>query len=181
MIGTHRDRQLLAGELQPLEFRRRLRFEREGDIDRPIGQHLGHPLGRAFAQPDLDAGKRRGEAREDRGNVQLPAEQHRADVHMTTCQAAELIDLAAQRLGLGEHGAGAGGDQLAGLGRLDRACRAAQQLDPELLFQSPDLMRERGLRDVQLICRIGEVPVADDRLEVAQLPDVHGRYILFRD
>ena len=78
-----------------------------------------------------------------------------------------------ERFGLGEHRPGAGRNELAGLGRQDRTGRAAQQLDPQLPLEPLDLVRERRLCDVELVRGVGEVAVADDRLEVAELPDVH--------
>jgi hypothetical protein len=48
-----------------------------------------------------------------------------------------------------------------------------QELDSELVLQSSHLMRERRLGDVKLVGGTGEVAVADDRFEVAQLAKFH--------
>ena len=115
-------------------------------------------------------------------DVELAAKQHRAYGQPAAHQSSQLVDLAAQRLGLGEHGAGARRDERTGLGQLDGPRRAPQQLDAELPLELTNLMRERGLGHVQLGCGVGEVAVAGDGLEVAQLADVHaGRFSSFRD
>ena len=49
----------------------------------------------------------------------------------------------------------------------------AEQLQPELALQPPDLLAQRGLRHVQLLRRAREVPVPRDRREVLELPQVH--------
>ena len=155
-------------------------LERERDVEAAVGQHLEHPLRRALAQSDLDVGKAGGEAGDHRRDVELAAEQHRADVHVPAREAAQLVDVAAQRVGLGEHCAGAGRDQLARLGRHHRSRRAAQQLDAELLLEPAHLVRQGRLRDAQLVGGAREMAVPRDRLEVAKLTELD-RYIVYRD
>ena len=86
---------------------------------------------------------------------------------------AELVDLAAGALDLGEDAAGARREQLAGGGRHDASRCALEQLGAELRLELPDLMRERRLGDVELLGRAGEVAVAGDRLGVAELTNLH--------
>ena len=88
---------------------------------------------------------------------------------MAAHEPAQLVDLAPQRLGLGEHRAGAAATSSpASVGWTERVVRRSSSI-AELALEPPDLVRERRLRDVELVGRVREVPVADDRLEVAQL------------
>jgi hypothetical protein len=47
---------------------------------------------------------------------------------------------------------------------------ALEQLDPQLCLELADLLRERGLGDVQGLGRAREVALAGDGPEVLQLP-----------
>jgi hypothetical protein len=67
---------------------------------------------------------------------------------MSARQAPQLVDVAAQRVCLGEHCPCARRDELAGLCRHDRPRRAPQKLHPELLLESSHLMRQGRLRDL---------------------------------
>ena len=93
---------------------------------------------------------------------------------------AELVDLAAHPVELGEYPARVAGDGLAGLGRRDPAARALEQLGAELGLEPADLVRERRLGDVQLLGGAGEVAVSGDRLGVDELAQLH-RLIVIHD
>ena len=173
VAGAHRRRQLLARELESLELGRGLDLERKCDVEAPVVEHLGHPPGRSLAQRDLDVGVHRGEAREDCGDVELAAEQVGADGDVAAQEPSQLVDLAAQRRHLREHRTSARDHELAGFGELDRPGGALEQLDAELALKPADLVRQSRLGDVELVGRAGEVPVPRDRLEVAELTDVH--------
>jgi hypothetical protein len=170
---TDRRGQLLAREPDALDLLRSLFLEREGDIEAPVVEHVEHPLGGAFADAHLDVGELGGERRQDRGDVELPAEQQGSHGQAAADQAAQLLHLSEQRLALGQDGAGARGDERPSLGRLHRARRPSKQLDPELLLEALNLMGHRRLGDVELVGGAGEVSVAGDGLEVAELAQIH--------
>src|SRR5690606_21966923 len=54
------------------------------------------------------------------------------------------------------------------------ARRAVDQRQPQLVLQTPDLLRQRGLGDVLALRRAGEVTLLVERDEGAQLAEVHG-------
>ena len=61
----------------------------------------------------------------------------------------------------------------AGLGRLDAAARAVDELQAEPLLERADLQAHRGLRDAELLRRLREAPSLDDRAERCELTRVH--------
>ena len=60
-------------------------------------------------------------------------------------------------------------EEAARFGQLHAAAGAIQELDAELLLESPDLLAERGLGDVLSLGRPSEVQLLGDGEEVAQL------------
>ena len=62
----------------------------------------------------------------------------------------------------------------AGLGQLDAAVRAREQLYAQLLLELADLLGDRGLGDVQARGRVAEVPLLGDGDEVPQMSKLHG-------
>jgi hypothetical protein len=173
VLRAHDHGELFARELELLEVVRRRGSEREREVEASVAEHVDHPLGGAFPEAYLDIGILGGEAREDRGDVELAAEQQRSDRDPAAHETAELVDVITNRVRLGEDGARPRCHELAGAGRLDGTRRPAQQLDPEFPLEPADLVRERRLGHVQLLRGAGEVPVASDGLEVAEVADVH--------
>ena len=74
----------------------------------------------------------------------------------------------------------ANGD-LARFGQLDRAGRAAKELDTKLALEPAHLRRKGGLGDVELLGGPREVAMARDRLEVSELAKLHLLIIAYRD
>ena len=62
-----------------------------------------------------------------------------------------------------------------GLGRLDAAAGAVEQLQPEPLLERPDLQAHRRLRHAELLRRLREAAPLDDRTERCKLARVHKR------
>ena len=60
-----------------------------------------------------------------------------------------------------------------GLGRLDPAPGAVEQLRPEPLLERAHLEADRGLRDAEPLGRLGERAPLDDRAERCELARVH--------
>ena len=133
-------------------------------------QHVG---GDALAQADLDARVGLAEAREQPGDVDVAGGQERADPDATAQDAAQLVDLRARAVDLREDAAGSRGDRLSCLGRGDAAARALEQRGAELLLEPPDLVRQRRLREVELLRGAREVTVPRHRLDASQLPELH--------
>src|SRR6185312_6060823 len=97
---------------------------------------------------------------------------------------AQRADLAARRapcrlngaLGLRQGGARLGEEQAAGLGELDAAPVALQELGSELALDRLYLERQRRLADIQPLRRAGEMQLLGQHHEIAELPEVHGLY-----
>ena len=60
-----------------------------------------------------------------------------------------------------------------GLGRLDPATGAVEQLRPQTLLERADLQRDGGLGDPEPLSRLREALPLDDGAERRQLPRVH--------
>ena len=91
------------------------------------------------------------------------------------------VDLVAHAVELGDHPPRPGGDRLPGLGRRDPPAGALEELGAELGLEPADLVRERRLRDVQLLGGAGEVAMAGDGLDVGELAQLHRRLIVYHD
>ena len=74
---------------------------------------------------------------------------------------------------LGQHGPGLLQQHGPRGGQPDALAPAVQQLGADDLFQPPDLLAERGLRDVHPLRRMGEGARVGNRHEVAQMPEFH--------
>ena len=107
------------------------------------------------------------------GTSTSPAGRSASDPDAPAQDAAELVDLRACAVHLGEDTAGARGDRLARLGRGDAAARALEQRGAELLLEPPDLVRQRRLGEVELLRGAREVAVPRHRLHASQLPELH--------
>ena len=62
-----------------------------------------------------------------------------------------------------------------GNGERDASLGAVEQPDPELEFELADLLADRGLRDMQALCRTAEVQLLRDGDEIPQVPEFHCR------
>ena len=113
------------------------------------------------------------EPREQAGNVDAAAGKQRPDRDPAPGHAAQLVDLLAHSVDLGQHPAGPRGDRLPGLGRGHPPAGPLEELGAELRLEAPDLMRERRLRHVQLLGGTGEVPMACDGLDISELAQLH--------
>ena len=79
-----------------------------------------------------------------------------------------MIDLGKDRAGIGQ-------ERLAGVGRLDAARLAAEQLRAELAFERPHLLAQRRLLDAEPLGRPRDLSLLGDGDEVAQVAKLHGR------
>ena len=64
-----------------------------------------------------------------------------------------------------------------GLGRLDAAAGAVEQLGAEALLERPHLERHGGLRDAEPLGGLREAPPFDDGTEGGKLSRVHKRIL----
>jgi hypothetical protein len=78
-----------------------------------------------------------------------------------------------QAVDLGEHALRVVEDHAALGGELHAAARAAEDLDAELRLQPADLLRDRGLGEVQLLGGLRERPVTGDGGDGAQVAELH--------
>ena len=104
------------------------------------GEEAQHVGGDALAETDLDARVRAAEAGEQPGDVEVAGRQQRPDPDPPAQHAAELVDLFARGVDLGEHPAGAPCHGDARVGRDDAAARALEQRRPQLFLEPPDLV-----------------------------------------
>ena len=74
-----------------------------------------------------------------------------------------------------EHALRAAVEPPTGLGRLDAAARAVEQLRPEPLLERPNLQRDGRLGDAEPVGRLREAPAFDDRAEGSELTRIHKR------
>ena len=103
-----------------------------------------------------------GPGRVDAADPQLPAE-----------QPGELLELAVQPVDLGEHALRVAEDHAALGGQLDAAARAPEDLDAELLLEPADLLRDRRLREEELVTGLRQRAVAGDGGDRAQVTELH--------
>ena len=85
--------------------------------------------------------------------------------------------IAAGAVQFGEDPPGTGGHGTTCLGDDDPAAGPLEQQRPQLAFELPDLVRQRRLRDVQLLGGAGEVAVSRHGLDAPQLPYLHGSIV----
>ena len=127
----------------------------------------------ALDHVDRDAGVALVEVGDHVGEVVQPGRVHPAELELSAQEAAELLELVVQALDLVQHAMGVLQDEAA-LGRqLDRPARAREDLDAELGLEAPDLLRDRRLREVQLLSRLRERPVAGDGGDGAKVAELH--------
>ena len=74
-----------------------------------------------------------------------------------------------------EQALGAAEEPQAGLGRLDPAAGAIEQLRAEALLERPHLQRDSGLGDAEPLGGLREAPPFDDGAERGELARVHKR------
>ena len=112
---------------------------------------------RKVGQQVIDGGRERAEARRPGPHV------------------AHACDRLARRLDLGQDALGVRQERASRLGRLDAAPDAHEQRNAQLALEPADLLRERGLRQVQDLGRRAERPLLEGLAEVGELLEVHGR------
>jgi hypothetical protein len=113
------------------------------------------------------------EARQQPRDVDVACAQERADPDAPPQDAAQLIDLLACAVDLGQHATSAGSDRQPGLRRPHAPAGALEQRDAQLVLEPAHLMRQRRLGDVKLLGGTGEVSVPGHRLDASQLPHIH--------
>ena len=124
----------------------------------------------------LHAGVPGEERRQQRGEVERPERLHRADHHPAGADADQVGEIGARRVDLGQRapGARATSTRPASVSSTRRVVRLTSG-QPDLGFEPPQLLGERGLRDVLTSRRAGEVSLVGERDEVAQLAQFHKR------
>jgi hypothetical protein len=78
-----------------------------------------------------------------------------------------------QAVDLGEHALRVAEDHAPLGGELDASARAPEHLDAELLLEPPDLLRDRRLRQVELLTRLGQRAMLGDGDDRAQMTELH--------
>ena len=112
-------------------------------------------------------------AREQQRHVYLARGKQGADRDPPRDEPLDLVDVALDALDLGEDPPRTLGDRAPGVGGDDAAAGALEELDAQLGLEPAHLVRERGLRDVQLLRGAGEVAMPVDGLDVPELAQLH--------
>src|SRR5262249_21749327 len=97
-----------------------------------------------------------------------------ADAQPAAQLAGELLELVLQAVDLGQHALSAAQDHLPLWGQLDAAARGPEDLEAELELQSPGLLRDRRLGEVELLTPVGQRAVARHGGDRAQMTEFHG-------
>ena len=116
---------------------------------------LGVEDGQRRGQPER-VGRRRGDARVAAHDARVLVHRRPGGGHLGQDRVRALEQVGARR------------------GQLDALRRPRQQQDAELLLEAADLLRDRGLREVQGVGGPGHVPMPGDRGEGLELAQVHG-------
>lgn len=135
------------------------------------GQHVGLDLQGHGGQLTLDDAGDARQMRERRGTRQAQAQQTAAAPRDPANTAFGIVDAGedADRLGL---------EELSRRGERHLPRGAVEQRDVELGFELPDRVRQRGLRDVQLLGRLAEMARVGHGDEVAKMPELHRDLLL---
>ena len=171
--GEDGDRLFLAQPLDDEIVGQLARQQAEGGVELVGGEEAEHVGSDALAQADLDAGVRLAEAGQQAGHVEVARRQQRSDPDAPAQDAAKLVHLLACAVHLGQDPPRASSDRLAGLGRADATACALEQRGAQLLLEPDDLVRQRRLRDVELVRGAREVAVPGHRLDRSKLPKLH--------
>ena len=169
----------LVEELMQADVRARIEpvDRQEGEVDRVRVQVLQHHLARLLLDHELDPGMPVVEGGEQAGEVERAGRAHRADHDAAGPDARELGQLGRGRLDLRERAPRTGHQPLPGRGQGDVPRGAVDERDADLVLEALDLLRERGLRDVQARRRAREVPLVGERDQVAQLAQFHMEHL----
>jgi hypothetical protein len=136
-----------------------------------VRHHVG---GGALAELDLDPREAAVELAQQGRQVEVPRGEEGADGDRPADQPPQLVQVRAHSFGLGQRRARPADRDPARAGESDRAGRALEELDSQLFLEPAHLMRDGGLRDVQLLGGAREVAVPDDGLEISELAQLHG-------
>ena len=174
MVGRRREDHLVAEER--LERHAALASRRADDPELELarGDVLDDRVRVGHGQRDLDAGVLGLELAEeqrqhDRGGAGRGSEVERPRELALTDGRDVLEQLVLER----EHPLRAPVEPPTGLGRLDSAARAVEQLPAEPLLERPDLEADGGLGDPEALRRLREALPLDDRAKRSELSRIH--------
>ena len=146
----------------------------DAELELARGDPLDDGLRVRDGQRDRDARVRALELAEEQRHDDRRRPGRRADLQLARELALALAgELVEQLLLEREDPLRAAVEAQAGLGRLDAAARAVEQLRAEPLLERPHLQRHGGLRDAEPLGGLREAPPLDDRAERSELARVH--------
>src|SRR4051812_28763150 len=99
---------------------------------------------------------------------------HGRDLELARLEAQRAASVAPRALGVRHRGAGLAQERIAGGSEPHTRWQTLQQWAAELVLEALDLLRERRLRDEQLLGGARERAFVRDRHQVLQLPKIHG-------
>ncbi len=174
MSGRAREDHLVVEERLELDRAMPARRADDAELELPGGDALDHGLRVRHGQRDLHTGVRALELAEQQRHDDRRRAGRRSEPELALELALPLAgELVEQLLLEREQPLRAPVEPQAGLGRLDAAAGAVEQLRAEPLLQRSHLERNGRLRDAQPLGGLREAAALDDGAEGGQLTRVH--------
>src|SRR5262249_44278499 len=174
VLGRHGEHNLIAEERLENDAAMTPRRTDDAQLELALRDPLDHGLRVGDREGDGDTGVRALELAEENRNDRANRPRGRADVGRAAELAAvgrlQLVDELLLEL---EHPLSAAVESRAGLGRLDAAPGAVEQLAAEALLERADLQADGRLGDAEPLRRMREALALDNRAERRELARVH--------
>ena len=148
----------------------------DAELEAAIGDEIDDGLGVVDLERDPEIGVPLVELAQEHGHDDRGGTGRGADRELTRERAGALGgDLVEHLLLELQHALGPAEQPHPGLGRLDAAAGAVEQLGAEALLERPHLQRHGGLGDTEPLGSLREAPPFDDGTEGCKLARVHKR------
>ncbi len=177
MLLPDHHQHLLAQELGPLEGRRQIAGDEDGEIQAAVHHAAEQLPGPRLLYPDLQTGIAVLEGHQDRGKIVGSHHVGDADAHLPPLQSLELGHLGLCLMHLAQQPLGVAAKQLPLRREAHAAVLPVEQAQIELLFQLGDGHADGWLGNVQRLCRPGEGAGIAHRQQITKLFQIHINFI----
>ena len=151
----------------------------DAELEPAVGDEIDDRLGVVHLERDAEVGVALVELAQEHGHDDRGGAGRGADRELARELAGAVGgDLVEHLLLELQHALGAAEEAQPGLGRLDAAAGAVEQLRPEALLERPHLQRDGGLGDAEPLGGLREAPPFDDGAEGCKLARVHKRMLI---
>ncbi len=147
-------------------------LEQQREVDLAGAQARLDLLGLALGERQLDLGVARAEACDRERHQRRPRGREGSHPQATPAQAGDRTERRLGGLQAREDALGVSHERLPGRGQGDPARMALQQRHPGFGLERGDLLRDRGLRVVERVCRGREGAAPGDLVEDLQTRDI---------